>query len=476
VIGLLAWRFSGRTLANYLLGGRWIKHWVAALGVVASGRPAWLILGASGLAFKLGLSAVWALPGYIVTELFMFWIIGARLRRFLGGRASLTLPDYLEQRFGDQRHLLRISTVALFFLFTTPYIAAQFRGSGKVLHAALGLDPAWGIVATALLVLVYTVLGGFLGVALTEVLQALLMLVALVGLPLFVVASLGGAGQVLADLGTLQPRLAEPFGIPLIIGSGSLISLVSIGLGSPGNPHVLVRYLSAERPRQLKRAALIGAAWNVLMGWGAIWIGLAGRVVFVSASALPRGDTEYVFALLAQHYLPPLLTGLVFTAVLAAILSTSDAHALSIASNVVRGALRRVTRWGSALDERALVRLSRLVVALLIAAALAWGLLSGRTVSESETVFWLVLFAWSGMGASFGPVMILSLYWPRMTRGGAFAGLLTGAVVTAVWGLTPALDDRLYELVPAFVLATLAVVVVSLLTGVRDAGSGTKTK
>lgn len=472
VIGAVAGRFSGQSLANYFLAGRQMKDWVVALSAVASGRSAWLVLGASGMAFKMGLGAVWALPGYIFAELLMFWLLGVRLRRFTGRTGDITIPDYLESRFQDRSHLLRIVAVVLFFLFVAPYMAAQFSGGGKMFSAALGFEPVWGVVITALIVLVYTVLGGFLGVSLTDVLQALLMFVALLVLPALVVSELGGVGQVLAQLGGIDAALADPFSIPLLIGGGSVLGLLAIGLGSPGNPHILVRYMSVDDPNRLRRAALLGTVWNVLMGWGAIWIGLAGRVIFVSADALPGSDTEQIFPLLAQEYFAPVLVGLMISAVLAAIMSTSDSQALIVASGVVQDVIHRITRWGQGLSQATLVALSRLVVLVLVGAALAWSLLSELEVVKSETVFWLVLLAWSGLGSSFGPVMILSLYWRRMTKWGAFAGMLTGAVVTAVWGMTPALDSKLYELIPAFILAWIAIVVVSWLTPGREEGRG----
>jgi sodium/proline symporter len=468
LVGLLAGRFSGRSIANYFLAGRRMNDWVVALSAVASGRSAWLLLGVSGTAYLRGLQAIWALPGYIIVELLMFWLLGPRLRRLTGKAGDLTVPDYLESRFKDTSHLLRITSVILFFVFVAPYLAAQFNAGGKIFDASLSIAPVWGIVITAAIVLLYTVIGGFLGVSLTDVVQALLMIIALLVLPLLAVSRAGGVAEIINGLGGLEAALVDPFSL----GVGALIGLVGIGLGSPGSPHILVRHMSIERPSLLRRAALVGTVWNVLMGWGAVWIGLVGRYFFNDPSILPDGDKEYIFPLLAYEMFPPVLFGLMVSAVLAAIMSTADSQALVVASGVVRDVIQRITGWGQRLSERTLVILSRTVVLLLVLCGLAYSLGSELGWLESETVFWLVLLAWSGLGASLGPVVILSLYWKRMTAWGAFAGMVTGAVVTFVWDKVEVLNSAMYELVPAFFLACLAIVAVSLLTPVRRDAAG----
>jgi sodium/proline symporter len=463
LVGFLAGRFAGRSITHFFLGGRVMKDWVVALSAVASGRSAWLLLGLSGTAYLSGLPAIWALPGYILAELWMFWQMGVRLRRFTGAGGDITVPDYLESRFGDRTHLLRIASVVLFFIFVAPYLAAQFSAGGKIFHSAAGLDPLHGIVITAAIVLIYTVAGGFLGVSLTDVLQSFLMILALLVLPAWAVISAGGIGAVVSQLGGLEAALTNPWAL----GVGATIGLIGIGFGSPGSPHILVRHMSIEHPRMLRRAALLGTVWNVLMGWGAIWIGLCGRFYFGDPSVLPAGDKEYIFPLLAGEFFPPILFGLMVSAVLAAIMSTADSQALIVASGVVRDVIQKLTRWGAGLSERALVTLSRIVVLVLVLAGLIWSVLGQQGIIESETVFWLVLLAWSGLGASIGPVMILSLYWRRMTAWGALAGMLTGAVVTLVWDKVEVLNSAMYELVPAFILACIAIWIVSLLTQPR---------
>ncbi len=477
ILGLVAGKFSSASIAHYFLAGRKLKDWIVALSAVASGRSAWLLVGLSGIAYTRGLSAIWALPGYILMELFMFWFVGVRLRKFTGAKQDITVADFLESRFRDTTHTLRIFSVILFFIFVAPYLAAQFSAGGKAFSSSIGVSPAAGIAITAIIVLIYTAIGGFLGVSLTDVFQALLMIIALVALPFVAVSSAGGVTAVLSALASTDKALVDPYSL----GLGALIGFIGIGLGSPGNPHILVRYMSVEQPWRLRRAALIGTVWNVVMGWGAIWIGLAGRVFFPESSLLPAGgDTEYIFPLLAQRFFPPVLFGLMISAVLAAIMSTADSQILIVASGIARDIINKLTGWGKDLSQKSLVLISRITVFAIVLAGFMVSFLAELGYLPKDKVFWLVLFAWSGLGASFGSVIIISLYWKRMTTWGALAGMLTGSVVTIVWKSFPAVKNLIsaniaalkgltYELVPAFLLSCLMIWLVSLATKPEEA-------
>jgi SSS family transporter len=302
-------------------------------------------------------------------------------------------------------------------------------------------------------VLAYTVLGGFLAVSLTDTVQAVFMLVALLALPAIAIVDFGGWAAVVTQLRLLDPGLPDP----LALSAGAGLGFVGIGLGSPGNPHILVRYMSIRDPSQLRFAAVIGTIWNVLMGAGAVLIGLVGRAWLTGVDALPHADPENLFPVLAQQHLPPALFGMVVAAIFAAIMSTADSQLLVAASTVVRDVHEKVVRRRP-LPRRTAVRYSRAVVAGLVVAALILGW------AADELVFWLVLFAWAGLGAALGPTSILALFWRRTTAAGVFAGLLVGTVTTFAWYFTPALKGMLYELIPAFVAGLLATVIVSLLT------------
>lgn len=454
LIGLAAMRFSSAGVSEFFVGGRRMNRFVVALSAVVSGRSAWLLLGVTGLAYATGASAIWAVTGYTVAELLLFLFFAPRLRRFSEAYGCVTLPDVFAARFEDGDGRLRLAVVAVILVFMVSYVAAQFVGGGKAFAAGFGLAPATGVALTAGIVLVYTLLGGFLAVSLTDAVQAGLMLVALVVLPVVAVVDFGGWHMVAGALTAQSPTLVDP----LALSGGALLGFLGIGLGSPGSPHIVVRYMSIADPAQLRVSALVGTVWNVVMGWGAVAIGLAGRAYFPEVTALPGADTEQLFPTLAREHLHPFVFGAVVAAVFAAIMSTADSQLLVAASAVVRDVYQQVVARGREVSERLLVAYSRTAVVVLVLLALALGIVA------SELVFWLVLFAWAGPGAALGPPLLVAFAWRGATRAGMLAGILAGTLTTVVWYLTPALKGAMYELVPGFAAGLAATIVVSLLT------------
>jgi sodium/proline symporter len=453
-IGIYASRFSSKGISEYFIGGRKMNRFVVALSAVVSGRSAWLLLGVTGMAYAQGPSAIWAAAGYIIVELFLFLYYARRLRNFTEKYDCITIPDFFAARFGDQNGLLRVSLVVIFLLFMIGYVAAQFVAGGKAFASGFGIDMGAGILITAAIVLVYTLIGGFLAVSLSDMIQAFFMIFALVLLPVLAVLDFGGLSLLLQELNAQDLMFVDPFAISV----GAAIGFLGIGLGSPGNPHILTRYMSIDDSRQLKTAAVIGTVWNVIMAWGAVFIGLAGRAIFPDVSVLPAGDTENLFPYLAQQYLHPALFGVVLASIFAAIMSTADSQLLVAASSVVRDVYEKILKKGTEIPQKKLVFLSRAVVLLIVVFSLVFGFLA------EDLVFWLVLFAWAGLGASIGPTSILALYWKRTTRAGIFAGLFTGTIVTIAWYYTPGLSDVMYELIPGFIASLLATWLVSLFT------------
>ena len=455
VVGIGVWsaRASSAGLSEFFLGGRRMNRVVVALSAVVSGRSSWLLLGVTGMAFTMGASALWAVAGYTAVEALMFLYYAPRLRRISGARDAITVPDFFAERFGDGSGL-RILLATVILVFMVAYIAAQFVGGGKAIAASFGLAPSTGVLLTAAIVLAYTVLGGFTAVSLTDTVQAFFMLFALLALPAIAIAELGGWGEMVGRLQALEPGLPDP----LALSFGAALGFVGIGLGSPGSPHILVRYMSIDDPRQLRFAAVAGTVWNVLMGAGAVLIGMVGRAWITSVDQLPQADPENLFPVLAQQHLPAPLFGMVVAAIFAAIMSTADSQLLVAASTVVRDVYEKVVRRGAPLTQRRLVVLSRVVVTALVLLALVLGW------AADELVFWLVLFAWAGLGAAFGPTSILALFWRGTTRAGVIAGVVVGTLTTFVWYFTPALKDRLYELIPAFLAGLVATAAVSMLT------------
>jgi Na+/proline symporter len=280
------------------------------------------------------------------------------------------------------------------------------------------------------------------------------MIAALVVLPVLAVLETGGFATTVTRLWTRDALSVDPFAISV----GVAIGFLGIGLGSPGQPHIIVRYLSIADPKQLRYSAVVGTIWNVVMGIGAVSVGMVARLYFQTAADLPGGDVETVYPLLAQQHLPPLLFGVIVASIFAAIMSTADSQLLVAASALVRDVYENVLRVGRPVPQRSLVLLSRLAVALLVVIAVIVGLVA------DQLVFWLVLFSWAGLGAALGPTSLLALFWKRTTRAGVLAGLVSGAATVVVWYFVPVLKSRLYELVPAFFVGLVATIVVSLMT------------
>jgi sodium/proline symporter len=456
-VGALSLRFSSRGIGHFFVGGRSMNRWVVALSSVVSGRSAWLLLGVTGMAWSMGLSAIWAVVGYTAVECVLFLTLARRLRRKAETVDAVTLTDVFVGVLGDPRGWLRgvLSTVIL--LFMAAYVAAQFAGGGKAMAVGFGVDPGMGVVLTAVIVLLYTTVGGFLAVSLTDTIQAIFMLGALLLLPILALGSVGGWEAVAAQVSAVGDG---GFLNPMALGSGALLGLVAIGLGVPGNPHILVRYISIDREENLRFAAVTATLANTVMGVGAVLTGVVGRAYFPEVSLL-AGDTENLYPQLAEQLLHPVLFGLVVASIFAAIMSTADSQLLVGASALVRDVYQKGYRerpgGPGPVPESTLVAYSRGVVVILVLGALLLGWWA------EDLVFWMVLFAWAGLGAALGPPLILTLYASWTTRGGVLAGTVTGAVTTVIWYLTPALKGRLYELIPAFFLSLAVTAGVSAL-------------
>jgi len=457
-IGIYAARFSSAGVKEYFIGGRKMNRFVVALSAVVSGRSSWLLLGVTGMAYTMGLAAIWAVSGYIFVEFFLFFFYARRLRRFSEQYDCITLPDFFVSRFGDPNGRLRSVLATVILMFMVSYVSAQFVGGGKAFAASFGINPLAGILITAGIVLLYTVVGGFLAVSLTDMIQAFFMLFALVLLPLIAIVDRGGILNVWNQLAALDIAILNPLSTSI----GAIIGFLGIGLGSPGNPHIIARYMSIDDPEQLKYSAVVGTLWNVVMAIGALFIGLIGRLYFPTIAMLPGSDTEQLYPALAQFHLHPILFGIVVASIFAAIMSTADSQLLVAASSVVRDLFQKTIKRGQKIADKKLVIYSRITVLILVIASVLLGLIA------KELVFWLVLFAWAGLGAALGPTSILALYWKGTTRTGIFAGLISGTLTTIIWYNVPMLKSFIYELVPAFFLSLLLTFLISKFTQKPD--------
>ena len=458
LIGFYATKYSSRGVSEFFLGGRKMNHFVVALSAVVSGRSAWLLLGFTGMSYTMGLSACWAVIGYTAVEFLLFLFYAPRLRKFSGKHDCITLPDFYAARFRDKSGLLRILIIIIFLIFMVTYVSAQFVGGGKAFFTNFNMSQTTGLIITAGIVLLYTILGGFLAVSLTDVLQAFVMIVALIGLPAFAISEMGGWSQVACELVLDKKEFLNPFAL----SAGVMIGFLGIGLGSPGNPHILVRYMSIKDHKQFKWTALVGTIWNVLLAGGALFVGLVGRAYFPVVCMLPDNDPENVYLTLALELLHPVFVGFLLASIFAAIMSTADSQLLVAASSIVRDLYEKIIHHDQQLSQKKLAFLSRIIVVILVIIAVILGILI------EDLVFWFVLFAWAGLGAAIGPTSLLALFWKRTSKAGVIAGLISGTITVFLWKSIPFLSEKMYELIPAFLLSFLVTVLFSLIIRKKD--------
>jgi len=455
LIGLAAYRRT-RGLSDFVLGGRRLGSWVAALSAGASDMSGWLLLGLPGYAYLAGMEAFWLALGLALGTWANWRFVAARLRVYseVAGDA-LTLPAYFGARFRDPSGVLRLISsffILLFFLF---YTASGLVAGGKLFEAVFGLPYIWAVAAGVGAIILYTAIGGFLAVSWTDVVQALLMALALVLVPTMVVIELGGPGALFEQISEANPALLDPWtnagGEPL--AWLSVLSLMGWGLGYFGQPHILARFKAVASARLVGRARRIAVTWVLLTLTGAMLAGLAGVPWF--DPALSDTDSEKVFILLVEALFHPIPAGICLAAVLAAIMSTADSQLLVASSTFTGDYYRRFFRKQA--SERELVIAGR--VAVLVIASLAFML----ALDPESKVLDLVAYAWAGFGAAFGPALLLSLYWRRMTAAGAMAGIMAGGLTVVLWRSLEGGMFDLYEIVPGVVVSTLAVVFVSTL-------------
>lgn len=455
-IGYLAWRRT-KNLSDYILGGRRLGSWVTAMSASASDMSGWLLLGLPGYAYAAGLEAGWIALGLLIGTYFNWRLVAARLRHYsvIAGN-SQTLPEFFENRFHDKTRLLRTVSAIFILLFFLFYTSSGLVAGGKLFNAVFELPYHWAVTAGVLVIVIYTFFGGFLAVSWTDLFQGLLMALALLIVPVIAISSLGGWGATLSTVSETNPALLnaltdiknEPLGFLAII------SLMAWGLGYFGQPHILARFKAIRSVAEIPAARRIAVSWVLITLICAVLVGLVG-IVYLQ-QPLQGADTEKVFILLVDALFHPVIAGLCLAAILAAIMSTADSQLLVSAAAFTSDLYKPF--FSRAASEQELIwtgRIAVLVIAM-IGLVLAW--------DPERKVLDLVAYAWAGFGAAFGPTLILSLYWRRMNRYGALAGILVGGLTVVVWKqLSGGLFD-LYEIVPGFIFSMLSIVVISLLT------------
>ena len=452
VIGFVAWRRT-RTFDDYILGGRSLGPYVTALAAGASDMSGWLMMGLPGALYLTGASEGWIAVGLIIGAWFNWRFVAGPLRVYTErANNALTLPDYFTHRFEDRSKLLRILSALVILVFFAIYCASGIVAGARLFESMFGLPYGQAMLWGALVTIVYTFIGGFLAVSWTDTVQASLMIFALLLVPSFAIAGVGGPAASLALIEQVDPsRLAW-------VGAGGLVAVVSAlawGLGYFGQPHVLARFMAAGDLATIPRARRIAMTWMVACLAGAVATGLAGIAWFARHPELAgpvNANPERVFIALAEHLFNPWIAGIVLSAILAAIMSTLSAQLLVCSSALTEDFYRGFVRPKA--GHRELVWFGRAMV-LAVALLAIW-----IARDPDSRVLGLVSYAWAGFGAAFGPVVLLSVFWQRMTRNGALAGMLAGAATVLLWKQT---GSALYEMVPGFLAGTVAVVVFSLL-------------
>lgn len=454
--GIYSTRKRRETDADFVLANRELGSWSSALSASASAESGWVMLGLVGLAFTSGLSTLWIVPGIGLGYIFNWYVIAERLRKSTAQSGAVTLPQYIMHRFGKNSLWMRLVPSIIITAAMLGYVAAQMNAAGKAFEATFALPYGWGVMVGAVIILAYTVTGGFRAICWTDVVQASFMVVALVGMPIVLLFRMDGYSNIMATIAATDPNLLTFSGGNIGWGlSGFIIGMVGIGLGYPGQPHILSRFMAAKNSETIKKGGMIALGWFVLVYLGAIYFGLFARAYFGMLD-----DPEQALPLACNELLPPVLAGFVIAAIVSAICSTADSQLIVVSSAISRDVIpifKKYTDSGRARFLR-IRRLDRWVLVILAVISVLFAL------SENRVIFTFVLYAWSVLGASFGPVVIMGLMWKKTTSSGAMAGMLTGAIVSVVWKNVAALKEIVYELVPAFILAFLAVWLVSLIT------------
>jgi sodium/proline symporter len=466
VVGFLSVRLN-KTLDSYLVADRKLGPWVAAFSERASGESAWLLIGLPGLAFVTGMSAFWVGIGCVSGIAFSWFMVARRLREQTERYGALTLADYFEAHHNDTSHLLRITATLIILFFFTFYVAAQFLAAGKVLNFYLGVSNLQGMLIGAVLVLFYTAAGGLFAVAWTDLIQGIIMLLTLALLPLAVLLEVGGLGGMeerLASAGGTFLNWAPP-GHPWMAEAGLLGSL-AIGLGYMGQPHLVLRFMAITSGADVRKGRIIAIFWALIAFLGAVMIGITGLAYF-GPEALGSGsliaDKEHLMPLLARTFMPEWLAVIMICGAIAAMMSTADSQLLSSASSISEDIYRRL--WRKDAKQSQLLAISRWATLAmgLVAFLLAW--------KVDAFVYSLVLYAWAGLGAAFGPPLLLSLWWRGTSRAGTLAGLGTGTIVVIAWYNIPGLTERVYEMIPGFFASLAATWLFSRLFPPSEAGS-----
>lgn len=465
---------SGDSADEFYLGGRKLGPLVTAMSAEASDMSSWLLMGLPGLAYLTGIADPgWTAIGLAVGTYLNWLIVAKRLRRYSIACNAITIPEFFSRRYRDEKNILMCIAAIVILIFFIPYTASGFKAVGTLFNSLFGVDYHAAMIAGAVVIVGYTVLGGFMAVSTTDLIQSIVMSISLVVIVFYGIHVAGGWGTVMDNARSLSGYLSmthihDPAtGSSAPYGVITTVSMIAWGLGYFGMPHILLRFMAIGDENKLKISRRIASVWVVISMFVAILIGIigysvsaAGRIPMFATSSESETIIIRLADLLGQNgLLLSVIAGVVLAGILACTMSTADSQLLTAASGVSQNLLQDFLKIK--LDNKASMVAARLTVIgiALVAIALAW--------NPDSSVFMIVSFAWAGFGASFGPVMLFSLFWKRTNFPGALAGMISGGVMVFVWKYgvrTLGGAWNVYELLPAFIVASLAIVIVSLVT------------
>lgn len=456
VIGYYSYKKTSN-ISDYMLGGRGIGPLVTALSAGASDMSGWMLMGLPGAVYLTGLSSLWLGIGLTIGAYLNYLLLAPRFRVYTEiANDSLTVPDYLENRFKDESKMLRLVSGIIILVFFILYVSSGIVAGGKLFVDTFGLSYTMGVIVTLSVVVLYTFFGGFLAVSLTDFFQGTLMFITLIMVPVVTFMNIGvDPGTFVNRIKAIDPALFDIFRGTSI---STIIGLMAWGLGYFGQPHIIVRFMAITSPKELKSARKIGISWMAIGLLGAVASGLTGLVYFTGNNS-PLSDPETVFLRLGDILFHPFITGIILAAVLAAIMSTISSQLLVCSSSITRDFyLAFLNKEASGKQQMIIGRWSVIIVSAL-ATFLAY--------LPNKTILDIVGQAWAGFGSSFGPALLLSLYWKRMNKWGALSGMIVGGLTVIIW-IVLGLSSYIYEMVPGFTLSLISIIVVSLLTEKPD--------
>ena len=453
-IGLVTFK-KDEDMEGYALGGRALGPWVTSMSAEASDMSGWMLMGLPGYAYMAGISAFWIAIGLILGTWANWAVTARRLRVFTQVmNNSITLPEYFDNRFMDTKKSLRIASAFFIFIFFLIYTSSSFVAGGKLFNTAFGMDYHTALFLTAGIEVFYTLMGGFAAVCWTDLFQGFLMFFSILIVPVTAMYYIGGVGPTITRLNAISSNYFSMIegADGSVLSLTAIVSLVGWGLGYFGQPHILVRFMAIRSSKNIKQATHIAVTWVVVSLAMAVLVGLTGRVEL--GDSLKGSAAETVFMHMSGRYFHPFIAGIITSGILGAIMSTSDSQLLVAASSFTTDFYKILIHKKATAKE--LVMVSRIMIVVVSVLSLILAL------DPNSMILTIVSYAWAGFGSAFGPLVILSLYWRRMTTKGALAGIIVGGSTVLIWKNFFA-STGLYEIIPGFILSLAAIVVVSLL-------------